>query len=124
METAVRMPQGKDRRGNMGRKARARGLPVARGNKWSGREPGPLCRGAESTRIRPAQRLTKPTSIDRMKIESTEHRAMEERRTRTRPHAHTQNREQSVRANTEVYIDIYNEYLDKSYIAIWIICIF
>lgn len=92
---------GKRYTGQNGEKARARGLPVARGNKWSGWEPGPLCRGAESTRGRPAQRLTKPTSIDRMKIEPTKRRATVERTgtwPRTRTHAKTQ---QEVEANTK-----------------------
>lgn len=88
VETAARMLQGKRYTGQYGEKARARALLVARGNKWSGREPGPLCRAVESTRVRPAQRLTKPTSIDRMKIEPMEHRAMVETRTGTWPCAH------------------------------------
>lgn len=79
-----------------GEKARARGLPVARGNKWSGREPGPLCRGAESTRVRPARRLTKPTSIDRMKIEPMKHGVVVERRTGTWPRTHTHTPENTV----------------------------
>lgn len=104
VETAARMLQGKRYAGQYGKKARARGLPVARGNKWSGREPGPLCRDAESSRVQPAQRLTKPTSIDRMKIEPTKHRAMVQRRTgtwpRARAHIHTKPRTRCAKANT------------------------